>query len=324
MRFSGAQVKAPAKINLQLGVGALQDDGYHSLATVYQAISLYDEVKVFISGTLPYSKSVKDIEIDIELSGTFTAGVPKDESNLAAKSARFFISEILSKKKDVNYPEKILIKIQKEIPTAGGMAGGTADGAAVLVALDAIFECNVSRAELEVYAQALGSDFPFSLAGGVAIGKGHGEEITSVLYSGDFYWVLAFSQSGLSTPAVFKECDRLREGQEVLSPEINDDLLRAIRNGDCTALGKALSNDLQAAAISLKPDLNSILEIGKEFGVLGGIVSGSGPTVAFLVADHENCVEFAAALTASRLVSGVAMAMGPVPGAKTIEMYSAK
>lgn len=314
-------MKAPAKVNLQLSVGPREGDGYHNLVTLFQALSLYDDVRVRVHGELDEEKSPSDVEIAISLSGSFTHGVPTDESNLATKAARLFIKKVLMHRENFYLPQSIHIDIKKEIPTAGGMAGGSADGAAVLLALDAIYEIGMNRTQLEELAAQLGSDLPFVLTGGVAIGRGRGDQITPALSSGTYQWVLALSSQGLSTPNVYKECDRLREGLDIVLPDIHEQLLLALRAGDAFALGKALSNDLQNAALSLKPALRLVLEVGRDYGALGCIVSGSGPTVAFLVEDEEKALDLTVALSSSGVVSGVVRATGPVPGARVVELF---
>jgi 4-diphosphocytidyl-2-C-methyl-D-erythritol kinase len=208
--------------------------------------------------------------------------------------------------------------LKKEIPVAGGMAGGSADAAGVIVGIDDLFELGLSRDELQNIGSELGSDIPFSIAGGTAIGRGRGDQLTSVLAQGKYQWVLAFSNSGLSTPSVYSECDRLREGLTISRPSANEALLQALRAGDAKELGKVLSNDLQSAACSLRPALRLVLDVGIDYGALGCIVSGSGPTVAFLVDDEEKALDLTVALSASGVVGGVARAVGPTHGARKI------
>ena len=201
------------------------------------------------------------------------------------------------------------------------MAGGSANAAAVIVGLDALFDLKISRAEQMTLGATLGSDVPFSIMGNVAIGRGRGDQLNSVLSRGTYMWVLAFSNQGLSTPAVYKECDRLRAGMNITNPSVSDSLLQALVNSDAKALGKALVNDLQAAACSLKPALRMILEVGNEYGALGSIVSGSGPTVAFLVSDPDHALDLTVALSGSGVVSNAISVNAPVPGAKIIESF---
>ena len=210
------------------------------------------------------------------------------------------------------------IEIKKAIPVAGGMAGGSADAAATIVAIDYLYSLGMSREEMTEIASQLGSDVPFMLSGGTAIGTGHGEQLTAALSRGTYHWVLALSTVGLSTPAVYTECDRLRSGSEIAEPQTNEQLMQALLAADPKAVGANLVNDLQAAACSLRPALRLVLDVGQEYGALGALVSGSGPTVAFLVSDEEAGLDLAVALTASGVVGSVARAFGPVHGAKIL------
>jgi len=198
------------------------------------------------------------------------------------------------------------------------MAGGSADAAATLLACDTLWRLGTSRDDLSAIAAELGADVPFALHGGTAIGTGKGENLTSVLSRGEFHWVFALADAGLSTPAVYSECDVLRAGRSVPEPYVSDMLMQAVRAGDPVLLGKALHNDLQAAALSLRPSLAQVLEVGDDFGALGGIVSGSGPTCAFVARDDEHSLDLAVALTASGVCRTVRRATGPVAGAKVV------
>lgn len=294
------EIQVPAKVNLQLSVGPKKADGYHEVVTVFQAISLMDTLKI----------SHAD-QFGISIKGDYTNGVPLDQSNLVYKAV-----ELMSEKFDTG--KTIDIEINKSIPVAGGMAGGSADAAATLLGIDALYGLGLSKDELGDVARKLGSDVPFMLHGGTAVGRGHGDEITPALSRGTYHWVIAVSSSGLSTPSVYGECDRLRTGLDIKDPSLNDELLQALLSGDSTRVGKSLNNDLQAAAISLRPALRLILDTGQEYGALGGIVSGSGPSVAFLVADEDHSLDLAVALTSSGVVGSVARAQGPVSGAKVV------
>jgi 4-diphosphocytidyl-2-C-methyl-D-erythritol kinase len=296
----------PAKVNLQLSVGPLGSDGFHEVTTVFQAISLFDDVTV---ATAPEGDGIK-----ISISGETSSGVPADSSNLAVKAAELRI-------KNYDLPSDLSIKLKKEIPVAGGMAGGSADAAGVIVGLDSLFELGLSRDEMEIVGSKIGSDVPFSICGGVAIGTGRGDQITPALSKGSYNWVLALSGQGLSTPSVYQECDRLREGLSISAPLVSEPLMQALRAGDAKALGKALTNELQPAACSLRPALRLVLDVGIDYGALGGIVSGSGPTVAFLVSDDEHAMDLTVALSASGVVSSVVRAIGPAHGARIIESF---
>ena len=292
-------VRAPAKVNLELCVGPVRSDGFHPLATIYQAVSLYDEVTV---------QSAQ--EWGIQIQGSRAHGLSADESNLAMRAAR-----ALAARHGVDEPVQILI--EKEIPVAGGMAGGSSDAAATLVACDWMWGLGLSKDDLGEVAAELGSDIPFLLHGGTAIGTGRGELITPVLTRGTFHWVLAAADIGLSTPDVYRRFDAIaeREGREVPPPTSSMELMAALRSGDPEGLAAHLRNDLQQAAIELRPELGDVIEAGLHFGALAGIVSGSGPTVAFLVADTESAIDLSIALAATRTVSETFRATGPVHGA---------
>ena len=306
MRSRGVIARVPAKVNLQLAVGPLGNDGFHEVTTVFQAISLFDDVTV--------ETAAENNGISIQVTGQTSTGVPSDSSNLAVKAATLMI-------KNYDLPSDINIKLKKEIPVAGGMAGGSADAAGVIVGLDSLFELGLSRDEMEMVGSKIGADVPFSICGGVAIGTGRGDQITPALFKGSYNWVLALSGQGLATPSVYAECDRLREGLSISTPVVSEQLMQALRAGDAKALGKSLSNDLQPAACSLRPALRLVLDVGLDYGALGGIVSGSGPTVAFLVKDDEHAMDLTVALSGSGVVSSVVRANGPAHGARIIESF---
>ena len=306
MRSRGVIARVPAKVNLQLAVGPLGNDGFHEVTTVFQAISLFDDVTV--------ETAAENNGISIQVTGQTSTGVPSDSSNLAVKAATLMI-------KNYDLPSDINIKLKKEIPVAGGMAGGSADAAGVIVGLDSLFELGLSRDEMEMVGSKIGADVPFSICGGVAIGTGRGDQITPALFKGSYNWVLALSGQGLATPSVYAECDRLREGLSISTPVVSEQLMQALRAGDAKALGKSLSNDLQPAACSLRPALRLVLDVGLDYGALGGIVSGSGPTVAFLVKDEEHAMDLTVALSSSGVISSVVRASGAVAGARIIESF---
>lgn len=306
MPIKAVTVRVPAKVNLQLSVGPRESDGFHQLVTVFQAISIFDDVTIKIGE--------QGSGIDISISGDQIHGVPTDASNLVAKAV-----ELIAKKFEIDID--VSIEIKKSIPVAGGMAGGSADAAAAIVAIDELFDLKMTREEMHEIASQLGSDVPFLLSGGTAIGQGRGDQLTAALSRGTYHWVLALSSVGLSTPAVYGECDRLRQGLDISEPQISDALMQALLSADPSAVGKLLVNDLQPAACSLRPALRLILDVGQEYGALGAIVSGSGPTVAFLVSDEEHGLDLAVALSASGVVGSVTRAYGPVHGAKVIESH---
>jgi 4-diphosphocytidyl-2-C-methyl-D-erythritol kinase len=298
----GVTVRTPAKVNLELRVGPRRADGYHELATVFHAIGLYDELVAIPSGP----------GITLTVEGVQADDVPVDAGNLAVRAAA-----LLAERTGIE--AGVHLHLRKGIPVAGGMAGGSADAAAALLACDLLWHAGMSREELHGLAAELGSDVPFSLFGGTAVGTGRGERLTPALARGEYHWVVALADHGLSTPAVYAEIDRLRAGRPVPEPRVSDDLMHALRAGDAEALGRALTNDLEPAACSLDPGLERTLEVGRQAGTLGGIVSGSGPTVIFLARDPEHALDVAVALTASGAATAVRRAIGPVTGARVIE-----
>jgi 4-diphosphocytidyl-2-C-methyl-D-erythritol kinase len=303
-------VRVPGKVNLYLEVGDRRDDGYHELTTVFHAVSLFDEI------------TVRDADVlSLELTGEGADTLPADERNLAWRAA-----ELLAER--VGRAPDVAIVVEKSIPVAGGMAGGSADAAAVLVAMNTLWELGVPRRDLHVLAAQLGSDVPFALHGGTALGTGRGEELATVLARNTFHWVLAFADGGLSTPAVFAEIDRQREtadpGHD--APAQRDDaepVLAALASGDPSQLAPLLGNDLQPAALSLDPRLRRTLRAGTEAGALAGIVSGSGPTCAFLCGSAASAVEVATQLSGAGVCRTVRVASGPVQGARVVPTPSA-
>ncbi|MDX6221968.1 MAG: 4-diphosphocytidyl-2-C-methyl-D-erythritol kinase [Frankiales bacterium] len=294
-------VRVPAKVNLFLGCGLLREDGFHELTTVFHAVSLFDEVTVRESDGL-----------SVTITGEGSDGVvPLDDTNLAVRAARL-LGERLGLEPDVP------LALHKGIPVAGGMAGGSADAAGTLVALDALWSAGLTREALDELAAELGSDVPFALHGGTALGVGRGDRLSSVLARGDYHWVFALADGGLPTPAVYAELDAWRANADPRPVPSPDAVFAALRSGNAKALGAALVNDLQVAAIRLRPGLRRTLEAGRELGALGSVVSGSGPTCAFLVPSAADALSLAASLSAAGVCRAVRTAHGPVHGARIV------
>ncbi|MCP2336882.1 4-(cytidine 5'-diphospho)-2-C-methyl-D-erythritol kinase [Actinomadura rupiterrae] len=300
-------VRVPAKVNLQLGVGPLRDDGYHDLVNVFHAVSLFDEVTA-VPADAPKvtAEAAPDARIAME-------SVPLDGDNLALRAARLLAAKL-------GVEPNVELRIRKAIPVAGGMAGGSADAAGALLACARLWKADLALPSLPELAAKIGSDVPFALLGGTAVGLGRGERLTPLETSGSFHWVFATADGGLSTPAVYAECDRLREaqGQQVSWPRASEELVKALASGDARALGAALSNDLQPAALMLRPSLRRTLDAGRELGALGSLVSGSGPTTAFLAESADHAADLAAALAGTGVAKQVVRASGPVPGATVV------
>jgi 4-diphosphocytidyl-2-C-methyl-D-erythritol kinase len=303
-RFSGpVKVRVPAKINLHLGVGPVRPDGYHELNTVYHAISLFDELTARPGDTLT-----------LTMEGEGTGELELDDSNLIIRAAR-----ALARKARV--PAYARLHLRKTIPLAGGLAGGSADAAATLLACDMLWGTGYTKEELAEVGAELGSDVPFLLHGGTALGTGHGEAVSPILARPTtWHWVVAIADGGLSTPAVYRELDRIRDANGwVPAPlESPDALMGALRQRKPEVLGAALANDLQPAAVSLRPALAEVLEAGYDAGALAGLVSGSGPTCVFLAADASHAEKLAAELSTSGVCRKAVAARGPMPGARAV------
>lgn len=297
-------VRSPAKINLALSVGPPRSDGFHPLATVYQAVALYDDLSVTVR---------EDDRITVEVVGDYADVVPADESNLAVRAARLLQAQF-------RMPVGADLRIRKTIPVAGGMAGGSTDAAAALLGCARAWDLPARTSELLQLAAELGSDVPFCLVGHTALGHGRGEQVTELMTRGTLHWVFGIADGGLSTPDVYAELDRLRSHRRIRpgKPSVPPKLLSALLSGDPAAVAVALSNDMQDAALSLRPELSETLRFGLEHGALAALVSGSGPTCLFLAADSRSSVDLAVDLAGSGLCRTVREAEGPVPGARVI------
>jgi 4-diphosphocytidyl-2-C-methyl-D-erythritol kinase len=299
--------RAPAKVNLQLAVGPLRAHGYHDVVTVYHAVSLFDEVTVVPADT-----------DSVAVTGEGADSVPADGSNLAVRAAEALVQTVGPGCKD---SPGLAIRISKRIPVAAGLAGGSADAAATLVACNELWRTGLSQAELCELAAGIGSDVAFGLVGGTAIGVGRGERVTPALATGSYHWVLAFATGGLSTAEVYAACDRMRAargkpGQAAQpAPELDRELMAALRSGNASDLAPLLANDLQPAAVSLRPELRRTLAAGTEHGALAAIVSGSGPTCVYLAKDARHAAALAVSLAGAGVCRTVSHVVGPAPGA---------
>ncbi|MEV6019648.1 4-(cytidine 5'-diphospho)-2-C-methyl-D-erythritol kinase [Streptomyces sp. NPDC051997] len=293
-------VRVPAKVNVQLAVGGARPDGFHDLANVFLAVGLYDEVTVTPAD-----------ELRVTCAGPDAAQVPLDRTNLAARAA-------LELARRYGIDPAVHLHIAKDIPVAGGMAGGSADGAGALLACDTLWGTNASREELLDICAGLGSDVPFSLVGGAALGTGRGERLRPLEVGGTFHWVFAMAERGLSTPAVFREFDRMNEGVRVPAPVASQDLLDALAKGDAGALARTVTNDLQPAALSLFPALADTLAAGEAAGARAALVSGSGPTTAYLAPDAETADAIGRVLLDSGTCRAVRVTRSPAPGATVL------
>ena len=298
--MTSVSVRVPAKLNLQLAVGPPRADGYHDLVTVFQAVSLFDQVTVEPAG--------RD---GVTVTGEGADRVPTDGNNLALRA-------IAALRAAVRDHGQVHVTIAKRIPVAAGLAGGSADAAAALLACNELWAAGLTLQQLREIGAGVGSDVAFALLGGTAVGRGRGEQLTPALVPAtQYHWVLAFADGQLSTPAVYAALDRMRDGSPDY-PDLDSALMAALRSGDATRVGERLSNDLQPAAVSLFPALRKTLAAGLELGALGALVAGSGPTCVFLAANAERALELAVSLSGAGVCRSVARVSGPVPGAAVV------
>lgn len=302
--MTGVTVRVPAKLNLQLAVGPPRADGYHDLVTVFHAVSLFDEVTV-----VPADRD------GVAVTGEGADRVPADGDNLALRAVAALRAEAPAAGPD---PTGVHVTIAKRIPVAAGLAGGSADAAAALVACNELWAYGLSQQQLAEIGATVGSDVAFALLGGTAVGRGRGEQLTPALAPAtQYHWVLAFADGQLSTPEVYATMDRLRTA-EVAEPALDAALMSALRSGEARLLGRALSNDLQQAALALFPALRKTLAAGLELGALGALVAGSGPTCVFLAANANRALDLAVSLSGAGVCRSVARVAGPVPGAAIV------
>jgi 4-diphosphocytidyl-2-C-methyl-D-erythritol kinase len=297
-------VSAPAKINLQLSVGALRADGYHDLVTVYQALDLRDEVTI--------SERADGMGVQCTLTGDFLSGVPEDESNLAVKAVKL-VAEQAGVSCDLS------IQINKRIPVAAGLAGGSADAAAALLAAAQLYGYG---GDLQLLAAQLGSDIGFSLLGGTALGTSRGEVVVPVMTRGEYCWVILSSHNGLSTPRVYQKLDQLRDEGAVREPmqlAPKAELLQALLAGSAIEIAPQLTNDLQPAALAIAPKLQRVIDTAIEEGALAALVAGSGPTCVALAKDYDHALDIAARITTANVADRVLVSRAPASGAEVID-----
>lgn len=282
---------SPGKVNIYFAVGAFLKDGFHDVASCYQALSLRERVLVELTGSF-----------SIDFAGPFEAEsqllVPKDSTNLVYQAG-----EQLKALGSAFGSDKVSFLIHKSVPIAGGMAGGSADAAASLVALNNLFGSGLED-QLPEAAANLGSDVPFSLMGGTAIGVGRGEVLSKVKDGPALHWVMTPNPAGLSTPQVYRQLDvmRVNQGIDVSSleaPEVPEGLLEALAAGDVVEVAKLMHNDLEIAAVAMLPELQETLEAGRKAGSLRSMVSGSGPTIAHLAKSTIHAEQIATRLKAA-------------------------
>jgi 4-diphosphocytidyl-2C-methyl-D-erythritol kinase len=292
---SSVVASSPAKVNVFFAVGAFLKNGFHEVASCYQALSLREVLSVELEGKF-------SIEFAGPLASQSKEAVPTDATNLVYKAGI-----ALKKLNPAVAPELVSFVIHKSVPIAGGMAGGSADGAAALVALENLFDVDLGP-QLPKVAAKLGSDVPFSLQGGTAVGTGRGEKLSQIATDAILHWVMTPSSAGLSTPDVYRKLDVMRteSGVDVSTlekPEVPTELVAALVSGDAAEVARYMHNDLEVAALALRPELADTIEAGRKAGALKSMVSGSGPTIAHLAKNRIHAEQIANRLTGAGLPS---------------------
>lgn len=266
------KLKARAKINLTLDVTGKRPDGYHELRTIMQTLRLYDGV---------YIKRIEKQRIKVK---TNLFWLPADQRNLAWKAA-----ELMRERFGIR--DGVFIEIEKRIPVAAGLAGGSTDCAAVLVGMNRLFALGLSQRQLEGLAAELGSDIPYCVRRGTVLAEGAGELLRPVPRPCPYCWVvLAKPPFSVSTATVY----RALRWQEVEKHPDTEGMLRAMQWQDVPEMGKLLCNVLESATIPMHPEIGEIKRRFLELGAQGALMSGSGPTVFALFAQQAPAEQAAA------------------------------
>lgn len=331
--FGHVTATAPGKVNLSLQVGPLRADGYHELATLFYAVSLYEEVVAAPRGDEAITVQLSERSAftgverpDPESGEPVTVQIPLDERNLAYQAAELLRKTLRERDAaTLSFPGTerpiygVDLTITKNVPIAGGMGGGSADAAATLVACSALWEAGLTKEQLAELGAQLGADVPFAILGGAAVGKGAGENLSPLLVRGELHLVIVPATTGLSTPEVYRKLDTMRDAAGITAEaaELDSDLMRAACAGEAELVATLMSNDLQAPAVAMLPELDDMMDAGLSEGALQGIVSGSGPTVVFLARDASAASQLATGLE-ERLDVWAIPVSGPAPGARLL------
>ena len=268
--MSELKLKAMAKINLGLDVTGVREDGYHEVKMIMQSIYLYDRI---------FLKLTKRPEIKIK---TNLAYLPANENNLAYKAAKLLFDEF-------EVRAGVKIEIQKYIPVAAGMAGGSTDAAAVLFGLNKLLKLGLSQEELMARGVKLGADVPYCIMRGTALAEGIGEKLTALPKMLPCTILIAKPPIAVSTKFVY---EHLKLDEHTIHPDI-DGLIGDLKKRDLTALAGHMGNLLETVTVGEYPVIDEIKKTMRESGAIGAMMSGSGPTV-FGIFPDENAAEKAA------------------------------
>lgn len=285
------RVRVAAKANLGLLVGARRADGFHEILSVFQSIGLWDQLEV--------QPAPAGLELEVE-----RGALPADEGNLVLVAARE-VARATGTRRGARF------RLRKGIPVAAGLGGGSADGAAAMLALERLWDLRLRADELAAMAAEVGSDVPFCLTGGTSLAAGRGERLRPVPNRGTLWWVAGIAREGLTTAAVYRRHDQLGPARPLTASGL-DHLLAALAAGDPEALAKSLVNDLEPAAFRLRPGLALAKQKLLAAGALGAVMSGSGPTILGLCADRDHARQVAR--RAWTVFHRIRVVHSPVPG----------
>lgn len=268
------EFKSPAKINLGLFVVDKREDGYHNIETLFQMVSLYDELSV----------ETRDSGIDLQCEG---GGIAADEDNLAFRAARL-LQETVPEARD----QGCAIRLKKNIPAGAGLGGGSGNAALVLCALNRLWDLKLTRETLQSLSAQLGSDVPFFLASPAAVGSGRGEILKSVKPIEKFNVIVVFPRLHIATSEVYRALNL-----DLTTPRKNISiLLKFFSESDVTSLGKHLQNDLEPFVLKGFPEVQAVRDRLASLSPEGVLLSGSGSAVFALFQDREQAEEAMAQL----------------------------
>ncbi len=260
------QIKAYAKINLGLDVVRRLENGYHEVKMIMQTVNLYDEL------------TLKRTTAGIRLTSD-SGELPLDENNLIYKAARLM-------QEHYGIAEGVSVKLKKNIPIAAGMAGGSTDAAATMLAMKELFGLETSKAELMKLGVKIGADVPYCILGGTALAEGIGEKLTPLPKAPECHLLVAKPDINVSTKYVYEHLDAAGVTKH---PDI-DGMVNAIEKGSLQGIIERLGNVLETVTISAYPVISVIKDRMKELGAQGSLMSGSGPTVFGIFTEQEKAI----------------------------------
>lgn len=276
------RLRAFAKINLGLDILRKREDGYHEVRMIMQTIQMYDVLEM---------KKVKKPGISLSVNYPY---IPSDERNLVYKAAKLLMDEFQVK-------EGVDIRLEKFIPVAAGMAGGSSDAAAAMVGINHLFKLGLSEKDLMDRAVNIGADVPYCIMRGTALAEGIGEKLTRIAQVPDCYVLIGKPGIGVSTKTAYEslQLDKIQSHPDI------DGMIRDIENGNLLAITDKMGNVFESGIIGKYPVIGEIKDLMEANGALKAMMSGSGPTVFGIFDDREKMEAAAAVLRQSNLAKTV-------------------